>query len=284
MIEASSLDNQEETDLFLIKPTKGWRFLNLGELLNYRELLYFLVWRDLRVRYKQTIIGVAWIVLQPLFTMLIFTIIFGYLLKVPSSGLPYPIFVYSALLPWIYFSSSLNQGSPSLVSNSNLISKIYFPRLIIPLVSVTTYLIDFAISFIILFFMMFWFGIQPTGRLLVVPGFLAIAVLTAFGINLWFSALNVRYRDVGFFLPVIVQLWFYLSPIVYPISIVPEKWRPLYSLNPMVAVIQGFRFAFLDMQAPGLQSIIASLIIVVALLLSGIIYFRSTEKTFADVI
>lgn len=284
MIEESFLDDQKKANLFLIKPTKGWRFLNLRELWQYKELLYFLIWRDLRVRYKQTIIGVAWVVFQPLITMVIFTIIFGYIMKVPSSGFPYPIFVYSALIPWIYFSSSLSQGSASLISNSNLISKVYFPRLIIPFVSVTTYLFDFALSFIILFFMMFWFGFQPTERLLTVPGFLAITYATALGINLWFSALNVRYRDVGYLLPVIVQLWFYLSPIIYPISIVPEKWRPLYSLNPMVTVIQGFRFAFLGMQAPKLQGIIASLFIVAALLVSGIIYFRSTEKTFADVI
>jgi lipopolysaccharide transport system permease protein len=205
-------------------------------------------------------------------------------MKVPSGGVPYPVFVYSALLPWLYFSSSLTQGSASLVSNSNLISKIYFPRLIIPLVSVTTHLIDFALSFLILVCMIFWFNVQPTGRLLMVPGFLAIAWATALGINLWFSALNVRYRDVGYLLPVIVQLWFYLSPIVYPISIVPVKWRPLYNLNPMVTVIQGFRFAFLGMQAPELQGIVTSLFIVAALLVSGIIYFRSTEKTFADVI
>jgi lipopolysaccharide transport system permease protein len=284
MIEESFLDDQKKANLFLIKPTKGWRFLNLRELWQYKELLYFLIWRDLRVRYKQTIIGVAWVVFQPLITMVIFTIIFGYIMKVPSSGFPYPIFVYSALIPWIYFSSSLSQGSASLISNSNLISKVYFPRLIIPFVSVTTYLFDFALSFIILFFMMFWFGFQPTERLLTVPGFLAITYATALGINLWFSALNVRYRDVGYLLPVVVQLWFYLSPIIYPISIVPEKWRPLYSLNPMVTVIQGFRFAFLGMQAPKLQGIIASLFIVAALLVSGIIYFRSTEKTFADVI
>jgi lipopolysaccharide transport system permease protein len=284
MIEESFLDDQKKANLFLIKPTKGWRFLNLRELWQYKELLYFLIWRDLRVRYKQTIIGVAWVVFQPLITMVIFTIIFGYIMKVPSSGFPYPIFVYSALIPWIYFSSSLSQGSASLISNSNLISKVYFPRLIIPFVSVTTYLFDFTLSFIILFFMMFWFGFQPTERLLTVPGFLAITYATALGINLWFSALNVRYRDVGYLLPVVVQLWFYLSPIIYPISIVPEKWRPLYSLNPMVTVIQGFRFAFLGMQAPKLQGIIASLFIVAALLVSGIIYFRSTEKTFADVI
>jgi homopolymeric O-antigen transport system permease protein len=282
--EERFLGGQANTDLFLIESTRGWRFLNLKEIWQYRELLYFLVWRDLRVRYKQTVIGVAWGVLQPLLMMFIFTVVFGYLAKVPSGGVPYPIFVYSALLVWIYFSSALSQGGASLISNANLISKIYFPRLIIPLVSVITHLIDFALSFMILLCMMFWFGIQPTGRLLMVPGFLAIACATALGINLWFSALNVRYRDVGYLLPVIIQLWFYLSPIIYPISLVPEKWQLLYSLNPMVVVIQGFRFAFLGMQEPGLQAIMTSLLIVVALLVSGIVYFRSTEKTFADVI
>ncbi len=282
--EESISEGRGTTDLFLIEPTRGWRFLNLKEIWHYRELLYFLIWRDLRVRYKQTAIGVVWVVLQPLLIMFIFTVIFGYLAKVPSGGLPYPVFVYSALLPWIYFSAALTQGSGSLISNPTLISKIYFPRLIIPLVSVTTHLIDFVLSFIILLCMMFWFGIQPTGRLLMVPGFLAIACATAFGVSLWFSALNVRYRDVGYLLPVIIQLWFYLSPIFYPISLVPGKWRPLYSLNPMVAVIQGFRFAFLGMQAPELRSVMTSLIIVVVLLVSGIIYFRSMERTFADVI
>ena len=284
MIEESFPSAEGGTDLFLIKPTRGWRFLNVRELLQYRELLYFLIWRDLRVRYKQTVIGVGWVVLQPLLMMSIFTLVFGRLARMPSGGVPYPIFVYSGLLAWIYFSTALSQGSASLISNANLISKIYFPRLIIPLVSVTTHLIDFALSFIILLCMMFWFGIHPTMRLVLVPGYLAIASATALGINLWFSALNVRYRDVGYLLPVVTQLWFYLTPIIYPISLVPGKWQPLYSLNPMVVVIQGFRFAFLGMPEPGSQVIMTSLLIVAALMVSGIVYFRSMEKSFADVI
>ena len=268
----------------IIKSTKGWRFLNPGELWQYRELLYFLVWRDLRVRYKQTVIGAGWAIFQPLMTMLIFTVIFGYLVKVPSEGLPYPIFVYSALLPWIYFANSLSLGSASLVANANLISKIYFPRLIIPLVSITTPLVDFLLSFAILICMIVWFGIKPTWGILAVPLILAFSGVTALAINLWFSALNVRYRDVGYVIPVMVQLWFYMSPVIYPITLVPEKWRLLYSLNPMVGVIQGFRWALLGKQTPDLMVMTISSIIVLALLVGGIIYFRSTEQTFADVI
>jgi lipopolysaccharide transport system permease protein len=284
MMEEIFPSPENGTGLFLIKPTQGWRFLNLKELLQYRELLYFLIWRDLRVRYKQTVIGVAWVVLQPLLMMSIFTLVFGRLAKMPSGGVPYPIFVYSGLLAWIYFSTALSQGSASLITNANLISKIYFPRLIIPLVSVTTHLLDFTLSFLILLCMMFWFGIQPTIRLVLVPGYLAMASATALGINLWFSALNVRYRDVGYLLPVIIQLWFYLTPIIYPISLVPERWLPLYGLNPMVVVIQGFRFAFLGMPEPGPQAIVTSVLTVGGLVVSGIVYFRSMEKGFADVI
>jgi lipopolysaccharide transport system permease protein len=284
MMEEIFPSPENGTGLFLIKPTQGWRFLNLKELLQYRELLYFLIWRDLRVRYKQTVIGVAWVVLQPLLMMSIFTVVFGRLARMPSGGVPYPIFVYSGLLAWIYFSTALSQGSASLIANANLISKIYFPRLIIPLVSVTTHLLDFTLSFLILLCMMFWFGIQPTIRLVLVPGYLAIAAATALGINLWFSALNVRYRDVGYLLPVVTQLWFYLTPIIYPISLVPGKWLPLYGLNPMVVVIQGFRFAFLGMPEPGPLAIVTSVVMVGALMVSGIVYFRSMEKSFADVI
>ena len=270
--------------LFVIKPTKGWRLLNAKELWQHRELLYFLAWRDLSVRYRQTLMGVAWVVLQPLAMMAIFTFVFSYLFRVPSDGVPYPLFFYSALLPFLYLSGALSQGGGSLVANANLISKVYFPRLIIPLVSVTTPVVDFLLSFVVLILMMLWFGIRPTWGMLAAPLFLILAYFCALAVNLWFSSLNVRYRDVGHFLPVIIQLWLYLSPIFYPSRLIPQKYRFVYSLNPMVGVIEGFRWALFGTRAPDILAFSASVFVVLVVLVGGVIYFKSTERTFADVI
>ena len=224
--------------------------LDLAGIWAYRELLYFLVWRDLKVRYKQTLIGTGWVVIQPLMTMAIFTVIFGNFAKIPSDGLPYPIFSYAALLPWNLFSSSLNRGGESVVNNANLVTKIYFPRLILPLSSVLSPMADFAIAFVILIGMMIWFGIAPTVGILMLPIFVILAICTALAMGLWLAALNVRYRDVRYTIPFLIQIWMFASPVAYPVSMVPEKWRWLYSLNPMAGVIEGFRWALLGNQSP----------------------------------
>ena len=268
----------------VLEPRKSLFHLDLKAIWEYRELLYFLVWRDLKVRYRQTLIGICWVVLQPLLTMIIFTAIFSRFAKIPSDGLPYPIFAYSALLPWNLFASSLTRGSDSIVTNAQLISKIYFPRLLLPLSGVLSPLVDFAISLVILIIMMIWYGTLPTVGILALPIFLVLAILTALAVGLWLSALNVRYRDVAHAIPFLIQLWMFASPIVYPVSLVPERWRLFYSLNPMAGVIEGFRWALLGKESPDLGVIIISSIMVLALLLPGIVYFKYTERTFADVV
>lgn len=256
--------------------------LNLKELWQYRELLYFLVWRDVKVRYKQTAIGASWAILQPLLTMMIFTLIFSYLAKIPSDGVPYPIFAYAALLPWTYFSQAIGRCASSVIVNAGLITKVYFPRLIVPLAAVISPLVDFCLSLLILVGMMVWYGIVPTWGLLVVPAFLFLALLTALGVGLWLSALNVRYRDVGHTVPFLVQIWMFASPVVYPVSLVPEKWQLLYSVNPMVGVIEGFRWSVLGNAPPNWGVIAMSAFVVLALLVCGTLFFKRMEKTFAD--
>ena len=268
----------------VIEPRKGLFDLDLAAVWEYRELLYFLVWRNVKVRYKQTAVGATWVVLQPLLTMVIFTVVFSYLAKIPSDGLPYPIFAYTALLPWTYFSQALGRGGGGLVSNANLISKVYFPRLIIPLASVVTPLVDFGLSFIILLAMMVWYGIAPTWGVLALPFFLLLALMTALAVSLFLSALNVKYRDVGYVIPFVIQFWMYASPVIYPVSMIPERFRLLYSLNPMVGVIEGFRWALLGHTSPDFGVMAVSGIAVIALLFAGIVYFRHMERTFADVI
>jgi len=247
-------------------------------------LLYFLVWRDVLVRYKQAAIGVAWVVLQPLLTMVIFTVIFGQFAKLPSDGLPYPIFSFTALLPWNYFAQAISRSGISLVSNTNLISKIYFPRLIVPISSALGPLIDLAISFVILLGMMAWYGIAPTWGVLALPFFTLLAVVTAVAVSLYLSALNVKYRDVGHAIPFLVQFWMYASPVVYSMSIIPQKWRLLYSLNPMVGVIEGFRWALLGKERPDFTVMAVGVGVALVLLLGGLIYFKRTERFFADII
>ncbi len=268
----------------VIEPKKGLLQLDLKGIWQYRELLYFLVWRDLKVRYKQTVIGIGWAVLQPLVTMVIFTVIFGNLAKIPSDGLPYPIFAYSALLPWNYFASALQRCVASVVGDASLISKVYFPRLILPVAGTVSGLADFLVSFVLLLGMMAYYGIGVSWSVLALPFFLLLALSTALAVGLWLSALNVRYRDIGHTIPFLVQVWMYASPIVYPVSMLPEKYRFVYSLNPMAGVIEGFRWALLSKQSPDFSVMAISAVVVFLLISGGLIFFRHMERTFADVV
>jgi lipopolysaccharide transport system permease protein len=272
----------------VIEPTHGLAPINLPDLWHYRELIYFLIWRDIKIRYKQTVLGVAWVVLQPVISTLIFTLLFGVLLDAPSGGVPYPVFALSGLLPWTYFAASLNKSSNSLVLNSNLITKIYFPRIAVPLASTLSGLVDFAIGFVVLLGVMLFYGIPPTAAILLLPLFLLFAVLTALGFGLWLSALNVRYRDINQLTPFIIQVWMYLTPVVYSIALIPERFRFLLALNPMTAVVEGFRWSLLGAAAAeGLASgwmLAVPLLISLSVLISGAYFFRRTEKTFADII
>ena len=283
MTEVSSFPDFREPTV-VIEPRKSLLHLDLKAIWEYRELLFFLVWRDLKVRYRQTIIGIGWVVLQPLLTMALFTAVFGNFAKIPSDGVPYPIFTYSALLPWNLFASSLARGTESVVGNAQLISKIYFPRLLLPISGILSPTVDFAISFVIFAAMMIWFRTLPTWGVLALPFFLILALLTALAVGLWLSALNVRYRDVGHTIPFLVQLWMFASPVAYPVSLVPERWRVLYSLNPMAGVIEGFRWALLGKESPDFEVIVISSMMVTTLLISGVVFFKHTERTFADVI
>ncbi len=272
----------------VIEPSRGLAALQLKSLWQYRELLYFLIWRDIKVRYKQTALGVTWIILQPLASMLIFSLVFGTLLKVPSGGVPYPVFAYAALLPWNYFAASINRSSASVVGSSHLITKIYFPRLLIPLASVLSGLVDFAVAFVILGGLMIVYGIVPTWNAFLLPLFILLAVVTALGFGLWLSALNVRYRDVTQLTPVMVQLWMYVTPVIYATTLIPERYRFLISLNPMTGVVEGFRWVLIGSrlttaQPPGFLFYV-SVVIATLVLVSGVFFFRSTERTFADVI
>jgi lipopolysaccharide transport system permease protein len=268
-----------------IAPSRGLFQVDLGEIWQYRELLFILIWRDIKVRYKQTVMGIAWVIVQPLVSMVIFTIIFGKFAKIPSDGLPYPVFAYTALLAWNYFAQALTRSGGSLVNSAGLLTKVYFPRLIIPLAAALAPIVDFLISFLVLIGLMYWYGITPGwSGLLVLPFFIFLAFLTALGVGLWLGPLNVRYRDVNHALPFISQFWMYASPVVYPVSLIPEKWRALYSLNPMAGVIEGFRWILLGKESPSLMTVAISSIVIVALVLGGIVFFNRMERTFADVI
>jgi len=268
----------------VIEPRKGLFQLDLDSVWHSRELLYFLIWRDVLTRYKQTAIGAAWVVLQPLINMILFTLIFSRLAKIPSDGIPYPVFAFTALLPWSYFAQALARTSSSVVGSSNLVTKIYFPRLLIPLAASIAPVVDLIFSFLILLVLMAWFKIVPTWGLLSLPLFLGLAIMTALAVGLWSSALNVRYRDVGSIIPFVAQIWMYASPVAYPVSMVPEKWRLLYSLNPMVGVIEGFRWALLGNKSPDFMIMAVSATVVAFLLFGGIVYFKKMEQSFADVI
>ena len=267
-----------------ILPSKGWVPLRLDELWDYRELLYFLTWRDIKVRYKQTVLGAAWAIIQPLFTMLVFALFFGRLAKIPSAGIPYPIFAYAALVPWIFFANGVSQASNSLIDNPNLIKKVYFPRLAMPIATVLSGIVDFVLAFIVLLGMMFYYGTAPTVNVLWLPFLLLLALVTSLGVALWLSAMNVQFRDVRYTIPFLTQFWLFATPIAYPSSLLEEPWRTLYAINPMVGVVEGFRWALLGVDtAPG-PIIIVSSLTALALLLSGAFYFRRMERTFADVV
>jgi homopolymeric O-antigen transport system permease protein len=257
--------------------------LPLREMWDSRELLYFLVWRDFKVRYKQTVLGAAWAVIQPLLTMIIFTVVFGRLARLPSDGMPYPIFAYCALVPWTYFATALTQSSNSLVDQSRVITKVYFPRLLVPLASVISGLVDLAITMVVLLGMLLYYGIVPTLAVLTLPLFILLAMLTALAVGLWLSALNVRYRDVRHTIPFLIQVWLFATPVAYSGSLVPERWRTVYGLNPMAGVVGGFRWALLGREAPG-PLLLVSVLTVVVIAAGGLFYFRRMEQSFADVI
>jgi lipopolysaccharide transport system permease protein len=267
-----------------IEPARNFLELRLRELWSYRELLYFLMWRDVKVRYKQTVVGVAWVVLQPLLSMGVFTIFFGRLAKLPSDGLPYPVFYFAALVPWTYFASALQNATSVVVENQRVITKVYFPRLILPLSSVVSGLVDFSIAFVVLVLMTLGFRFTPGTAMLWLPVFLLLAIATALGIGLWLSALNALYRDVRYVTPFLVQFWMLASPVAYPSSLVPAKWRWLYGLNPMAGVIEGFRWALTGHgQSPG-ALLLASAGAVVLLLMGGLLFFQRMEGTVADLV
>jgi len=277
-------DERPRSSALVIQPTSGWVPLNLGDLWEYRELLYFLIWRDIKVRYKQTVLGMAWAVIQPLFMMVIFTIFFGRLAKVPSDGLPYPIFAYTALLPWQLFARALTDASTSLVVNERLITKVYFPRLLVPASAVLASLVDFGIAFVLLLGMMIFYAIAPTGAVWTLPLFILLALMSALGVGFWLSALNAQFRDVRYTLPFLTQFWFFATPVVYPASLVPERWRLLYGLNPMTGVVEGFRWALLG-KGGGIEPMLAvSVIVILVTFIGGLYYFRRMERTLADVV
>lgn len=267
-----------------LQPSKGWRAVNAAELWQFRELLYFLTWRDVKVRYKQTALGALWAILQPLLTMVVFTIFFGRLAKIPSDGIPYPIFAFTALVPWTFFANGVTLSANSLVQSANILKKVYFPRLLIPVSSVLSGIVDFAFACGLLIMLMLWYGIMPTTRVLWLPLFLLLAFGTALGVGLWLSAVNVQFRDVRYTIPFITQLWLFASPIAYPSSLLSEPWRTVYGLNPMVGVVEGFRWALLGSGPAPAAMIWMSTGVACALLVSGVFYFRRMERSFADVV
>ena len=275
---------KRQSPILNIEPSNSWVSLKLGEVWQYRELLYFLIWRDIKVRYKQTALGAAWAIIQPLFSMLIFSLFFGRLAKMPSDGIPYPLFSLAALVPWTFFANGLNQSSNSLVASANLLKKVYFPRLVIPIATVLAGVVDFALSFIVLLGLMAFYGIAPTINLLWMPLFLLLALVTSLAVGLWMSALNVKYRDVRYIVPFIIQVWMFSTPIVYPSSLLPASWRTIYGLNPMVGVVEGFRWALLGTNTvPGFM-IAVSAAAALLILVGGAFYFRHMEKSFADIV
>lgn len=267
-----------------IQPAKGWVGLNFRELWKFRELLYFLIWRDLKVRYKQTALGAAWAIIQPLLTMLVFSLFFGRLAHVPSDGVPYPLFAFTGLVPWTFFSNALTQSSNSLIGSQHLITKVYFPRLLIPITSVLSGILDFAIAFIVLIGMILYFGITPGITILTIPFFFLIGLITALGTGLWLSALNVEFRDVRYIVPFLAQFWLFSTPVAYPSSLLAERWQIIYALNPMVGVVEGFRWALLKTPNPPAPVLAVSTITAIVLLITGALYFKRMERTFADVV
>ena len=277
-------EQKDQPPWLRIQPSSGWGSLGLRELWEHRELVYFFVWRDIKVRYKQTALGASWALLQPLATMLVFSVVFGRLAKMPSDGVPYPLFTYSALVPWLFFANGLTQGSNSLVNNGHLLTKVYFPRLALPISSLVAGGLDFLLSFLGLVALMAYFGIAPSSRALLLPAFVLLALITSLGVGLWLAAVNVQFRDVRHTVPFLTQFWMYATPIAYPSSLLPEPWRTVYGINPMVGVVEGFRWALLGTNvAPG-PILAVSSAVAIALLVTGALYFRRMERTFADVV
>lgn len=283
-VSAPAAELERDESITVIAPLDGWAPLRLRELRAYHELLFFLTWAEVKVRYKQTVLGVAWAVIQPFFAMVIFSIFFGELAGIPSDGVPYPVFAFAALVPWSYFSHVMGEASGSVREFEDIITKVYFPRLLVPMAPVVAGLVDLGISFVMLLAIMGFYGIVPTAAIWTLPFFILLAAATALAVGLWLSALSVRYRDVGYTVPFLTQMWLFATPIVYGSSLVPERWRPLFGLNPMTGVVEGFRWALLGTEnAPGL-SLLVSILAVVGLLVSGLFYFRRVERTFADVV
>lgn len=279
------MGSNTETQAVMIRPPGRWSALNLRDIWLYRELIFFLTWRDLKVRYKQTLLGASWAILQPFLTMVVFSIFFGNLAGVPSDGVPYPIFSYTALLPWYLFSRALQDASRSLVANRHMITKVYFPRIILPMASTMAGVVDFFITFLVLVGMMFFYNIYPTSNIWTLPFFLILALVSAMGVGLWLSALNVLYRDVGYIMPFLSQFWLFITPIAYPTSMVPEKWQILYALNPMTGVVEGFRWALLGTQEQvPITLFVTSSAVAIFALISGLFYFRRMERLFADMV
>jgi lipopolysaccharide transport system permease protein len=277
---------KHEPTTIYIKPSTGFAALNLKDLWTYRELVYFMIWRDVKVRYKQTMLGAAWAIIQPVLTMIVFTFLFGRIAKLPTdNNIPYPIFSYAALLPWGMFVGALNQASRSLTSNQNMVTKIYFPRLVLPLASILSGLVDFVIAFVILIGLMIYYGVTPSPNAIwALPLFLLLTVVTALGVALWLSAINVQYRDVNYALPFLTQFWLFITPVAYSSNLISEKWQLVYSLNPMAGVVNGFRWALLGTDTGPGPEMAVSVLISVVILIGGLFYFRNMEKTFADTI
>jgi lipopolysaccharide transport system permease protein len=282
---ANIVESQPQSEIIHthIEPSRSWFSIRFNELWHFRELLFYLTWRDIKIRYQQTVLGLFWAILQPVLTMVVFSLFFGKLGKMPSEGLPYPIFNFTALLPWQFFENSITVSTNSLVINSNMITKVYFPRLFIPISGVLSGLVDFAIAFVVLIGMMMFYKITPTMGVLLLPLFLLLAFITAMGVSLWMSALNVKYRDVRYVVPFLARFWFFATPIAYSSTLLNEPWVTLYGLNPMVGVVEGFRWALLGTNPPT-SMIFLSVIVAVILFVTGLMYFNRTEKTFADVI
>lgn len=283
-MHSTTASTYEEQAVVRIEPASSWAPLKLGELWEFRELLYFLIWRDVKVRYKQTALGASWAIIQPFFTMIVFSLFFGRLAGIPSNGVPYPIFSYAALVPWTFFANGLMQSSNSLVGSANLIQKVYFPRLTIPAAAVLSGVADFAFAGGVLLVMMAYYGLSPTAHVVWLPLFVLLALVTAFGVGLWFSALNVRFRDVRYMVPFITQFWLFATPIAYPSSLLDEPWRTWYGLNPMASVVEGFRWALLGTSTKPGPMVAVSTATAILILIGGIFYFRQMESTFADIV
>jgi lipopolysaccharide transport system permease protein len=284
VMHASAQNTAHSKPKLILEPRGRWSVLAFQELWRYRELLYFLTWRDIKVRYKQTLIGAAWAILQPLLTMLVLAIVFGRLVGVSSEGMPYPLFAFAGLLPWTFFATALGFSGISIVSNSQLVSKVYFPRLFLPTAAVIPALVDFVIAFVFLLGLMLWYGVVPTLTILTVPLFLLLAFVTVLGVGIWLSALDVKYRDIRYLIPFLTQFWLFATPVAYPSSYIPEQWRTLYALNPLVGVVEGFRWALLGQQFELGNTIWVSAAVSIVLVVSGLFYFRRMERQFGDLV